>query len=150
MSAPRDNKPWYADGLRFSCTQCGRCCGGAPGFVWVNEAEIAAIASRLAKPVEEFRAQHVRRVGRRESLIELPGGDCEFLVRGGDGRTSCSIHDIRPIQCRTWPFWDSNLKTPRAWESAARNCPGINHGDHHPLPVIRGALQENRLAQLPL
>ena len=37
-------KPWYADGLRFACTQCGNCCTGEPGFVWVNDAEIAAIA----------------------------------------------------------------------------------------------------------
>ena len=34
--------PWYAAGLRFFCTQCGDCCSGAPGFVWVNEEEIAA------------------------------------------------------------------------------------------------------------
>ena len=26
---------WYADGLRFTCTQCGNCCTGQPGFVWI-------------------------------------------------------------------------------------------------------------------
>ncbi|MFM1805538.1 MAG: hypothetical protein RL136_2417, partial [Planctomycetota bacterium] len=26
--------PWYAEGLRFECTQCGNCCSGGPGAVW--------------------------------------------------------------------------------------------------------------------
>lgn len=150
MSVTQDGQPWYAEGLSFSCTQCGRCCGGAPGYVWVNESEIAALAERLGMPAEEFREQRTRRVGRRQSLLELPNGDCEFLVHEKDGKTSCSVHDLRPIQCRTWPFWDSNLKTPRAWETSARNCPGMNSGEHHPLPVIKAALLANRTAQLPL
>ena len=25
--------PWYNDGLRFTCTRCGHCCTGEPGFV---------------------------------------------------------------------------------------------------------------------
>ena len=37
-------EPWYQDGLKFNCTQCGDCCTGAPGFVWVNQAEIEAMA----------------------------------------------------------------------------------------------------------
>ena len=38
-------KPWYADGLQFECTQCGDCCTGAPGYVWVNKSEIEALAA---------------------------------------------------------------------------------------------------------
>ena len=34
-------QPWYKDGLGFQCTQCGDCCTGAPGYVWINAAEIA-------------------------------------------------------------------------------------------------------------
>ena len=35
---------WYHEGLRFECTQCGKCCSGAPGFVWVDDGEVAAMA----------------------------------------------------------------------------------------------------------
>ena len=46
---------WYKDGLQFTCSQCGDCCTGAPGFVWVNGDEIRALA------------------------VEVTGGDIEVL-----------------------------------------------------------------------
>lgn len=143
-------KPWYAGGLRFECTQCGACCAGAPGYVWVDTREIAAIAAHLGLAVEAFTRRHTRRVGLRLSLLELPGGDCEFLVRQADGRTRCAIHAVRPLQCRTWPFWKSNLESRADWAAAGRECPGIDQGAHHPLPVIQAALKRNAAARLPL
>ncbi|QOJ15838.1 MAG: YkgJ family cysteine cluster protein [Planctomycetia bacterium] len=142
--------PWYADGLRFSCTQCGRCCGGPPGHVWVSDDEVAAIAAHLKMSLAEFEARHVRRAERRRSLLELPDGDCEFLRTDPDGKKRCSIYAVRPEQCRTWPFWQSNLRTPRDWERAGRTCPGIDTGSTHPLPVIQESLLRNRDAKLPL
>ena len=41
---------WYRGGLRFSCTQCGKCCSGAPGYVWVTKDEIEQIAAFLGRP----------------------------------------------------------------------------------------------------
>ncbi len=38
------------------------------------------------------------------------------------------IYSVRPNQCRTWPFWPSNLKNPGDWNKAAQKCPGINRG----------------------
>jgi len=142
--------PWYADGLKFACTRCGRCCGGAPGYVWVSLEEIRAIARQLGMAVERFEQAHTRPVGGRRSLLELENGDCEFLVRDAEGRTHCAIHPARPVQCRTWPFWKSNLATPRAWEQAARHCPGIGRGELHPPPLIQEALQRNADADVPL
>ena len=51
---------WYKDGLRFDCTQCGKCCGGAPGYCWVSEDEIHALAERLGMEVEAFRRRYTR------------------------------------------------------------------------------------------
>ncbi len=145
-----DSACWYADGLCFTCTQCGRCCGGAPGHVFVSEQEIARIARLLKMDAQQFRRRHTRRAGSRRSLRELPNGDCEFLGRDADGRAYCRIYAARPLQCRTWPFWASNLRSEADWALAARECPGINTGRHHPLPVIRQALARNRAARLPL
>jgi Fe-S-cluster containining protein len=97
---------------------------------------------------ERFTQQHTRRVGQRRSLLELEDGDCEFLVREPDGLTSCRIHAARPRQCRTWPFWKSNVKSRRAWDAAARDCPGLNQGERHPPPVIQAAVAETE--DLPL
>jgi uncharacterized protein len=137
------NPPWYQDGLCFSCTQCGNCCSGAPGYVWVTNAEIEAIAQFLGLLPAEFVRLHVRKTNHSRSLLEKPGGDCEFLERLPDGRTQCQIHSVRPVQCRTWPFWKSNLATPEDWADTGRDCPGINRGGRHPLPVIQAALTEN-------
>ena len=40
-------RKWYADGLHFTCQQCGRCCTGEPGYVWVSRAELRLIARFL-------------------------------------------------------------------------------------------------------
>ncbi len=45
MSDTDSPAPWYQDGLAFTCTQCGKCCTGDPGFVWVTDEEIAALAA---------------------------------------------------------------------------------------------------------
>ena len=118
---------WYQAGLSFECTQCGNCCSGPPGYVWVTKRDIARIAEFIGSPDGTLDSTYVRRVGIRRSLTERPGGDCIFLERK-DGKTSCSIYPVRPIQCRTWPFWSDNLRSPEAWNTAARTCPGINRG----------------------
>lgn len=142
--------PWYADGLRFDCTRCGNCCGGPPGYVWVEQGDIRAIAAQLGLDPAEFVRWHTRPAEGRRSLLELSGGDCEFLERRADGKTGCRIHAVRPAQCRTWPFWDSNVRTRRGWDAAGRGCPGINRGRSHPLMVIQSALAENEAAALAL
>jgi len=123
-----DNR-WYAAGLAFECVQCGRCCAGpAEGYVWVTDAEIEAIAKHLAIPPDRFRAGYLRRVRGSYSLVERPENrDCIFLSEG-DGVRRCDIYAVRPAQCRAWPFWPSNLTSPRAWAAAGARCPGINRG----------------------
>ena len=128
-----DNKPWYHQGLRFECTQCGDCCTGAPGFVWVNKQEIAALAKRLELEVDEFERRYVRNVGVRKSLVEYDNGDCVFL----DAQRRCTVYEDRPRQCKTWPFWDSNVATPDSWEDTCSVCPGCNHGNFVPLEEIQ-------------
>lgn len=134
------NPPWYADGLAFECTRCGNCCGGAPGYVWVEAGEIREIAKTLGLTPAEFERRHTRKTSRRRSLRELANGDCEFLERYEDGTSGCKIHAVRPLQCRTWPFWKSNLRSQKTWDLTARECPGIDRGPTHPLPVIQAQM----------
>ena len=127
-------KPWYRDGLRFQCTQCGNCCTGAPGYVWVNKEEIAALAKEKGlDDMRQFEQIYLRRVGIRKSLKEFANGDCVFL----DGQTrKCTVYKSRPRQCRTWPFWDSNLRTQDTWKETCEVCPGSGVGTLYQLEEI--------------
>ena len=124
-------RPWYHKGLRFQCTGCGGCCVGAPGYVWVNKTEIEAMASVLRLEVETFQRRYVRQIGIRKSLVEFSNGDCVFFDNKSRG---CQVYEVRPRQCRTWPFWVSNLRTPETWQQTCRDCPGADHG---PLVSLR-------------
>lgn len=130
------NRPWYHQGLKFTCTQCGDCCSGAPGYVWVNDAEISAMAQVMAMDVPTFRDKFVRRVGTRESLIEYSDGDCIFLDPSTRG---CMVYTARPVQCRTWPFWHSNLENDSSWERTCDVCPGAGQGKLYTLSQIESA-----------
>ncbi len=122
-------QPWYAGGLAFQCTQCGNCCSGpGNGYVWVTDDDIAHMAKvmEMEDRIDQFEQRFVRQVGMRRSLVEYSDGDCIFL--DPQSRT-CLVYEARPIQCRTWPFWDRNLESPVAWNKAAENCPGCNRGE---------------------
>ena len=119
---------WYAEGLRFKCTQCGNCCSGGPGYVWVTETDIARIAGFLGMAVTAFTAKYVRAVGGALALTEKADYDCIFLQRA-DGKSMCGVYPVRPTQCRTWPFWTGNLKSVEAWTRASQRCPGMCDAD---------------------
>jgi Fe-S-cluster containining protein len=129
-----NNNPWYKDGLQFQCTGCGDCCTGAPGYVWVNNDEIAALAAELELDIPEFEKRYVRQIGVRKSLKELKKTyDCVFL----DAQTrKCLVYAARPRQCRTWPFWESNIRTPQAWAQTCEVCPGSGTGKLYQLQAI--------------
>ena len=128
------DEPWYAEGLAFECTQCGNCCTGAPGYVWIDDADVEAIADYTGKTLGEVRLLDARVVGRRISLREHPNGDCVYF--DGESRR-CTIYPVRPKQCRTWPFWNSNVATPETWASVQKECPGAGQGAFVPLDEIK-------------
>ena len=137
-----DKQPWFHEGLRFECTGCGDCCTGAPGYVWVNQEEIAALADQIGVGVEEFERKYVRRVGIRKSLIEFENGDCVFF----DGATRrCTVYEARPRQCRTWPFWQSNVRTREDWEQTCQVCPGSGRGQ---LVTVEEVLRQVRIVRV--
>ena len=129
--------PWYQDGLRFTCTQCGNCCTGAPGYVWVSPEEIQALAASLGLETDAFSRKFVRRVGSRYSLIERPNGECIFWKSD----RGCTVYGSRPVQCRPWPSWSENLETPDDWRRVHRGCPGAGQGDFFPLDAIEDAVR---------
>ena len=117
-------EPWYKDGLRFECTQCGKCCTGAPGYVWLNDEEIEALAIRAGVSEHVFLRDYTRLEGEKRTLVEKANHDCIFY----DSRVGCTVYEDRPRQCRSWPFWDSNLKSEAHWNQTVEICPGSGDG----------------------
>ena len=134
-------EPWYKDGLRFGCSRCGKCCTGEPGFVWVNDEELAAIAAYRAERVEEVTRLYTRTGHRGPTLREKANGDCVFYDPG----QGCTIYPVRPRQCRTWPFWESNLETPETWEQTTQICPGSGRGELIPAEEITRRMKVIRI-----
>lgn len=117
--------PWYKEGLKFKCTGCGKCCTGAPGYVWITENEMIAMASSLQIPLDLFKRKYVRRRGNRYSLTQRKSAtgdyDCVFLKD-----KKCEVYDARPMQCKTFPWWPENVNSPESWKLTADECEGIN------------------------
>lgn len=133
-----EREKWYREGLSFSCTQCGNCCSGDPGYVWATKEEVRRISEFLGRTDGWLDKKHLRRVGLRYSLTELADGDCIFLKRE-NGKAMCSIYPVRPLQCRTWPFWNDLLSSKRSWdETASSKCPGMNNGRSYTYVQIEG------------
>jgi Fe-S-cluster containining protein len=132
---------WYHSGLHFTCTRCGHCCTGEPGYVWVDDADLAAIAAHRGETLEEVKGLYTRWTARGRTLREKTNGDCVFY----DQQAGCTVYPVRPPQCRTWPFWESNVGTPEAWHQTCEVCPGSGQGELIPAEEITKRLKIVRL-----
>ena len=127
-------EPWYAGGRRFTCTQCGNCCRGPePGYVEVSEAEVGAIAEFLELDLEAFGKRYLRRASHGVvSLTEKANLDCVFWEEG----VGCEVYPVRPVQCRTFPFWPEVLESEDHWVEYSAECPGMDRGKRYSLEQI--------------
>ncbi len=120
-----DSGPWYKDGLCFTCTQCGDCCTGFEGYVWVTREDVRRLGEFLGYSEERMMRRYIRQVGRRLSLVEKPNFDCVFWETG----KGCTVYEARPPQCRNFPFWKENIRSKSSWEEVITECPGVKKGD---------------------
>ena len=90
-----------------ACAACeGRCCTGESGNIFVRPEEIRALAVLTEMEENDFRTAYLVKRGYKFSLKEKRFGashDCIFYERKYHG---CSVYEARPVQCRTFPFWD--------------------------------------------
>ncbi len=121
---------WEPHGLRFTCTRCSNCCRHESGYVFLSEEDISRFSEGLSLDRRSFLDAYCKQVDlglvRRISLKEQENFDCVFFI---DGR--CSVYPIRPLQCRSYPFWPSVVASREAWDAESSHCPGINIGRRH-------------------
>ncbi len=109
-----------------ACASCeGNCCIGESGYVWVNKDELRSIAEFLDLNIDDFNDKHIRKIRFKNSLKEIRVDDKNYICEFFDIATKrCQIYEVRPTQCRTFPFWEhfiNNIKEVK------KECPGILH-----------------------
>jgi len=129
------NAPFYASGLKFSCKRCSSCCRYDSGFVFLSEKDLKKLTDSLKMDKDRFVMSYCRWVTGMQgteslSLKEKSNMDCVFWDSG------CSVYNVRPLQCSSFPFWPSILSSPESWKIAATACPGINTGGLHTQEAI--------------
>lgn len=122
MKELKDRPYFFDEGLRFACRQCGACCTGEPGIIFVREDEIDPICAFLGLDREIFLSRCCHPWQDGYTIREAEEGRCLFYENG------CSIYSVRPRQCRTWPFWFQNLRNEAAWNQVRMGCPGVGQG----------------------
>ncbi|MDR2143716.1 MAG: YkgJ family cysteine cluster protein [Treponema sp.] len=140
-----DKKPFYARGLRFSCTRCSSCCRYESGFVFLSRKDAELLAEKLKMDYTAFVETFCRWVPTpdpvsggvlRLSLKEKTNFDCVFWDGG------CKVYGRRPLQCRSFPFWDSIMRSEAVWKSL--DCPGKDRGTFHSPDEIEAYLGKRR------
>ncbi len=129
---------YIEQGVRFECQQCGKCCTGAPGAVYVSENEIENIFSLLDQNADEFKENYLYPYKDSFSIKEEADGKCVFYEGKG-----CSIYSVRPEQCRTYPFWIKKLRSEENWQKTCKECPGIGQGKLYEKEEILDILDKN-------
>ncbi|MDR1325051.1 MAG: YkgJ family cysteine cluster protein [Treponema sp.] len=132
---------FYADGARFSCTRCSTCCRYESGYVFLTEHDATRLFESLRMDYMSFVKAYCRWVpdkwGTEQlTLKEKSNYDCIFWKDG------CSVYEVRPLQCRTFPFWHSVMVSAKAWNEAARCCPGMDKGTLHLVEEIVAYLEQ--------
>ena len=116
------------DGYKFgfdpsACEQCeGKCCIGESGYIWCSIKEMEGIAKFLGLEFSEFTSKYVRKVGYNYSLVERQNGDSFECIFFDANLKRCSIYEVRPKQCRTFPFWKC-FKDDIS--EVKKECPGV-------------------------
>ena len=135
-------EPFYKDGLKFSCKQCSYCCCGFAGVVRLSKEDLDRLVEWSGLTEEQFLQVYCRHVEDYDgstflSLRDLSNNSCILWEKGG-----CSAYQARPLQCRTYPFWKSVLKSEDTWKEEAKTCPGINTGLLHSREEIDAELSK--------
>lgn len=125
---------WEKETIRFECQKgCIQCCT-RPGWVYFDKEDVQNAAAFLGLPPSTFKTRYrLRPFGPGNWEMEVGEQQpCPFLNEQG-----CSIHPVKPKQCRTFPFWGENLRTRRDWNKTGEHCPGIGEGPAWSSRLIR-------------
>ena len=109
---------------RFECqTGCGKCCTVPEremGFVFLTPDDIIRLSEFFKLPIQEFLHTYTECTA---GQTHIKGRTTCMFLKG----TLCDIHEARPVQCSTFPFWRGHMPKSK-WENLGEHCPGIGKG----------------------
>ena len=132
------------NGIEFSCQMCGTCCRGFDeGEVYVYQDDILRLTQSLnitkKSELSKFARQYLKIINdsffwkepgaergktyRFKNLgFKFAGEDehCHFLQEN-----SCTVHEIRPFQCKCFPFWHMLVSSRKNFIDYSKKCPGL-------------------------
>ncbi|MFX0027061.1 MAG: YkgJ family cysteine cluster protein [Candidatus Hermodarchaeota archaeon] len=132
------------NGIEFSCQMCGDCCRGfKEGEVYLYKEDIVRLANHLSlkgeKGLRSFAKQYLKVIkdnffwrspeetkGKTYKFhtlgFKFTGDDehCHFLVNN-----ICTVHEVRPFQCRCFPFWKMMVTNKKNLVRYSKKCPGL-------------------------
>lgn len=89
------------------CESCGgKCCTGESGYIYLTLADIKNLQDKFSLSLQEVSEKFLIKLGLRVSLKEKPYKDGFACIFFDEVSKNCSIYDIRPNQCKTFPFWN--------------------------------------------
>lgn len=106
------------------CSSCeGNCCIGESGYIWINNDEIKILAQHLNVTPEVLRENYLEKIGYKYSIKEVQLSANNYACTFFDlKKKQCSVYEARPIQCRTFPFWEYFKKNE---QEVYEECPAI-------------------------
>ena len=105
--------------MLFECRRCGDCCKGYGG-TYVTREDIEAISGYIGTDSRKFVTDYCQLSGNKPVLAQGSDGYCIFWDK------LCTIHPVKPLMCRRWPFLKSILVDSKNWQTMADSCPGIH------------------------
>jgi Fe-S-cluster containining protein len=108
------------------CNSCkGNCCIGESGYIWINSQEIQALAFHLKISSEDLKTRYLNKIEYKYSIKEIKLASNNYACCFFDlDKKQCSVYDVRPNQCRTFPFWDYFKENE---EEVYKECPAIKN-----------------------
>ena len=123
---------WIKKGLRFECQpDCGHCCSqsmfgkGDVEGVFLSKRDVGRLQTAGVAWAIEERGDH--------RVLSEASGTCVFL----DPRTKgCGIYDVRPTQCRNFPFTPG--KDWRCCTARSKSLTSLCRLQSHPAQYVSG------------
>ncbi|MCE5300535.1 MAG: YkgJ family cysteine cluster protein [Spirochaetia bacterium] len=113
-----DNAVFEHKKRNFECLKCGNCCE-VPGYVYLNLKEADRMAKSLNMRGDEFLKKYTKReLGHLVLKTPFKGG-CIFFKE-----KKCTIYEVRPSQCRTFPYWKELTADHEEWKTIEKYCKG--------------------------
>ncbi len=100
----------------------------------LHDHEPARLAAHLGLDVRTFARRYLQRLGDGRWVIEVPEGSAGCPLLAGD---LCSVDEVKPGQCRAYPFWPELIDDAEAWRREKRNCEGLGRGPVWPAAEVQ-------------